>query len=179
MRKEKDALGEVMVPKDKYYGAQTQRAIENFSVGAERFPMEFIRAHALVKKAAAHVNCDMGQLEEKLAQSIMQAADEVIEGVLDENFPLVIWHSGSGTQINMNINEVIANRAIEILGGKIGTKQPVHPNDHVNMSQSTNDTVPTSMHISAASAIREKLLPNLDVLCTAIEKKLEFWGGTG
>ncbi len=162
MRKEKDALGEVLVPKGKYYGAQTQRACENFAVGAERFPTEMIRAQALVKKAAARVNNEAGQLDEKLADAIIRAAEEVIEGKFAEHFPLVIWQSGSGTQFNMNVNEVIANRAIEILGGEIGTKHPVHPNDHVNMSQSTNDTVPTSMHIAAVTAIRQKLLPNLN-----------------
>ncbi len=171
MRTEKDALGEVLVPKNKYYGAQTQRACENFVVGAERFPAEMIRAHALVKKAAAHVNTEAGRLDETLAQAIIQAADEVIEGKFAEHFPLVIWQSGSGTQFNMNINEVIANRAIEILGGKIGAKTPVHPNDHVNMSQSTNDTVPTSMHIAAVTAIRQKLLPNLNALTDTLERK--------
>ena len=154
MRKEKDVLGEVLVPKDKYYGAQTQRACENFAVGAERFPAEMIRAQALVKKAAAHVNGESGRLDKNLAKAIIQAAAEVIEGKFEEHFPLVIWQSGSGTQFNMNVNEVIANRAIEILGGEIGTKTPVHPNDHVNMSQSTNDTVPTSMHIAAETAAK-------------------------
>ena len=159
MRKDKDALGEVLVPADRYFGAQTQRASENFQVGHQRWPAEFIRAHALVKKAAARVNCAQGGLEKKLADAIEQAADEVIAGKFDEHFPLVIWQSGSGTQTNMNVNEVISNRAIEILGGTIGAKTPVHPNDHVNMSQSTNDTVPTSIHVSAVIAIKEKLLP--------------------
>ena len=164
MHKEKDALGEVLVPDDKYYGAQTQRALENFRVGHELFPPELIHAHALVKKAAAAVNRDMGLLEAPLAQAIIQAAGEIIDGKFDHHFPLVIWQSGSGTQFNMNVNEVIAHRASEILGGQIGTNQPVHPNDHVNMSQSTNDTVPTSMHIAAATACRHKLLPTLDDL---------------
>ncbi|MCF7958136.1 MAG: class II fumarate hydratase, partial [Phycisphaerae bacterium] len=164
MRKEKDALGEVMVPNDKYYGAQTQRACENFQVGNEMFPIEFIQAHAIVKRAAAKVNSDMGLLEPPLAQAIIKAADEVIACKLHDHFPLVIWQSGSGTQFNMNMNEVIANRAIEMLGGVIGSKSPVHPNDHVNMSQSTNDTIPTSIHIAAVNAINEKLLPRLHEL---------------
>ena len=172
-RMEKDALGEVPVPADAYYGAQTQRAIENFRVGNERFPVEFIRAHAIVKKAAARVNRAMGLLDEKLARAIEQAADEVIAGKFDDQFPLVIWQSGSGTQFNMNMNEVIANRAIEILGGERGSKKPVHPNDHVNMSQSTNDTIPTSMHISAVQMITERLLPELEKLERALKDKSE------
>jgi fumarate hydratase class II len=169
MRKEKDALGEIFVPDDKYFGAQTQRASDNFKIGHEFFPVEMIRAHAIVKKAAARVNFKLGSLDKKIAKAIEQAADEVIDGKFDDNFPLVIWQSGSGTQFNMNVNEVIANRAIEILGGEIGTKQPVHPNDHVNMAQSTNDTVPVSMHISSVIAIKEKLLPQLE------ELKQVFW----
>ena len=164
MRKEKDALGEIFVPDDKYFGAQTQRASDNFKIGHEFFPVDMIRAHANVKKAAARVNYKLGSLDKEIAKTIEQAADEVIAGKLDDHFPLVIWQSGSGTQFNMNVNEVIANRAIEILGGKIGTKQPVHPNDHVNMAQSTNDTVPVSMHISSLMAIKEKLLPQLEKL---------------
>ena len=171
MRKEQDALGEVLVPGGKYYGAQTQRACENFAVGVERFPMEMIQAHALVKKAAAQVNREAGRLDQHIAEAIVQAAEEVREGKFAEHFPLVIWQSGSGTQFNMNVNEVIANRAIEILGGEIGTKQPVHPNDHVNMSQSTNDTAPTSMHIAAVTTIRQKLLPNLNALTDTLERK--------
>ncbi|MBD3225575.1 MAG: class II fumarate hydratase [Caldithrix sp.] len=173
MRKEKDALGEVMVPEDKYFGAQTQRASQNFRIGDERFPMEFIKAHAIVKKAAARVNKKLSGLDEKIAQTIEKAADEVIEGKLSDHFPLVIWQSGSGTQFNMNVNEVIANRSIEMLNGKIGSKAPVHPNDHVNMSQSTNDTIPTSMHISAVIAINEKLIPELTALQKALEEKAE------
>ena len=175
MRKEKDALGEIFVPNDKYFGAQTQRASDNFKIGNEYFPIEMIRAHAIVKKAAARVNHKLGSLEKKIAMTIEQAADEVIAGKLDDHFPLVIWQSGSGTQFNMNVNEVIANRAIEILGGDMGTKQPVHPNDHVNMAQSTNDTVPVSMHISSLLAIRKKLLPQLEKLKqTFIEKSTAF-----
>ncbi|RMG69261.1 MAG: class II fumarate hydratase [Calditrichaeota bacterium] len=173
MRLEKDALGEVPVPADAYYGAQTQRAIENFRVGEERFPREFIRAHAIVKKAAARVNRALGLLDGRLAEAIEQAADEVIAGKFDDQFPLVIWQSGSGTQFNMNMNEVIANRAIEILGGEKGTKKPVHPNDHVNMSQSTNDTIPTSMHVSAVQMIEERLLPEVEKLEKALWDKAE------
>ena len=164
MRKEKDALGEVFVPASKYYGAQTKRAIDNFRIGAEYFPKEFIQSHALVKKAAAITNCKLGLLDEGLANAIVAAADEVISGGFDSNFPLVIWQSGSGTQFNMNVNEVIANRASELLGGEIGKKHPVHPNDHVNMGQSTNDTIPTSMHITAAVLTCNKLLPELEAM---------------
>ncbi len=173
MRKEKDALGEVMVPEDRYYGAQTQRACENFCVGDERFPAQFIRAHAIVKRAAASVNESLGALEPRLADAIRGAADEVVEGKFDEHFPLVIWQSGSGTQTNMNVNEVIANRANEMLGEALGTKSPVHPNDHVNLAQSTNDTVPTSMHIACVVAIREALLPAMLRLETAFREKAD------
>ena len=173
MRKEKDALGPVEVPDDKYYGAQTQRALENFKIGREYFPKEFIRAHAVVKKAAAIVNKKLGNIEAPVAEAIVQAADEVMAGKWDEHFPLVIWQSGSATQFNMNMNEVIANRAIEIMGGKIGTKSPVHPNDHVNNSQSTNDTIPTSMHIAAVLALKEKLHGPLVDLQNALEQKAE------
>ena len=173
MRKEKDALGEVMVPEEKYFGAQTQRALENFRIGAEFFPAEFIRAHAIVKKAAARVNFALGSLDEQIARAIEKAADEVISGKMAEHFPLVIWQSGSGTQFNMNMNEVIANRAIEMFGGKIGTKSPVHPNDHVNMSQSTNDTVPTSMHIAAVLSLKENLHSSLVELERALAGKAE------
>ena len=173
MRKEKDALGEVLVPEDKYYGAQTQRAFENFRIGSERFPKEFIKAHALLKKAAARVNHKLGLLQAEKAKLIEQAADEVIAGKFDDHFPLVIWQSGSGTQFNMNVNEVIANRAIELAGGQMGTKRPVHPNDHVNMSQSTNDTIPTSMHISTVLSLKQKLLPELQALQKALQKKAQ------
>ena len=167
-RIEKDALGEVVVPADKYFGAQTQRAVENFKVGSEFFPTEFIQAHALVKKAAALANCKLGLLDEKITDAIIQAADEVISGNLNDNFPLVIWQSGSGTQFNMNVNEVIANRACVILGGQPGKKEPVHPNDHVNMAQSTNDTIPASMHITAAVLTCNKLLPELEKMRTTL-----------
>lgn len=171
MRKEKDALGEVLVPENKYFGAQTQRASDNFKIGMEFFPKEMIRAHAVVKKAAARVNSLISGLDKKLAETIEIAADEVIAGKLDDHFPLVIWQSGSATQFNMNVNEVIANRSIELLGGQMGTKTPVHPNDHVNMSQSTNDTIPTSMHISSVIAIKEKLIPAIKYLRKGLEKK--------
>lgn len=173
MRQEKDALGPVQVPEDKYYGAQTQRAVENFKIGNEYFPKEFIRAHAIVKKAAAIVNQKLGNIEPRIAEAIVEAADEVIAGKLDNHFPLVIWQSGSATQFNMNMNEVIANRAIEMLGGQMGTKSPVHPNDHVNNSQSTNDTIPTSMHIAAVLALKEKLHGPLVDLQKALEQKAE------
>ena len=173
MRKEKDALGEVLVPEDKYYGAQTQRAKENFRIGHEYFQPEFIRAHAIVKKAAARVNKALGDLDARLAEAIEKAADEVIDGKFADQFPLVIWQSGSGTQFNMNVNEVIANRAIEILGGVMGSKSPVHPNDHVNMAQSTNDTIPTSMHIAAILMLKNKLHGPLVELEEALNRKAE------
>ncbi|MCK4627395.1 MAG: class II fumarate hydratase, partial [Sedimentisphaerales bacterium] len=173
MRQEKDALGTISVPDDAYYGAQTQRACENFRIGDERFPDEFIHAHALVKRAAAQVNRNLGLLDARLARAIIEAADEVIAGRLDDHFPLVVWQSGSGTQTNMNINEVIANRANEILGSPRGAKHPVHPNDHVNMSQSTNDTIPTSMHIAAVTAVNERLLPRLKNLREALSTKAQ------
>ncbi len=171
MRKEKDALGVVDVPDDRYYGAQTQRACDNFKIGDERFPPSFIRAHAMVKKAAAAVNARLGLLEPVLAAAIGQAADDVIGGLLDDHFPLVIWQSGSGTQTNMNVNEVIANRANELLGKPLGAKSPVHPNDHVNMGQSTNDTVPASMHIACVLTLHETLLPTLRSLEAAFDGK--------
>ena len=140
-RKEKDSMGEIDVPEDKYYGAQTQRSLNNFKIGGEKFQRDLIRAYGIVKKAAASVNNSKGKLDSKLADPIKKAAEEVIDGKLDAHFPLVVWQTGSGTQSNMNFNEVIANRAIELLGGELGSKDPVHPNDHVNMGQSTNDTV--------------------------------------
>ena len=163
-RKEKDSMGEVEVPEEKYYGAQTQRSVNNFKIGGERFQREFIRAYGIIKKAAAKVNAAAGKLDEKIANAISEASDEVINGDLDKHFPLVIWQTGSGTQSNMNFNEVISNRAIEMLGGVKGSKNPVHPNDHVNKSQSTNDVFPTAMHISVATETISKLLPNLKLL---------------
>jgi len=171
MRREKDALGKVLVPDDRYYGAQTQRACDNFKIGNERFPEEFIQAHATVKQAAARVNEELGKLDGKIAEAIRNASKEVIGGNFNDHFPLKIWQSGSGTQTNMNVNEVIANRANEILGSKLGTKSPVHPNDHVNMGQSTNDTVPTSIHIACVIAIHKKLLPAILQLETSLREK--------
>ena len=160
-RTERDSIGSIEVPSEKYYGAQTQRSYENFKIGDERFPREFIRAYGIIKKAAASVNHDFNNLDSSILSAIHKAADEVIEGKLDDHFPLVVWQTGSGTQTNMNFNEVIANRAIEIMGGKIGSKHPVHPNDHVNMSQSTNDTFPTAINIAAAEAVHHQLIPSL------------------
>ena len=152
-RTERDSIGTIEVPEDKYYGAQTQRSLNNFKIGQERFPREFIRAYGILKKAAASVNYSYGNLEGRILDSIHKASNEVINGNLDEHFPLVVWQTGSGTQTNMNFNEVISNRAIEILGGKIGSKTPVHPNDHCNLSQSSNDTFPTAMHIASALSL--------------------------
>jgi Fumarase len=159
-RTERDSIGSIEVPSEKYYGAQTQRSYENFKIGDERFPREFIRAYGIIKKAAASVNHDFNNLDSSILSAIHKAADEVIEGKLDDHFPLVVWQTGSGTQTNMNFNEVIANRAIEIMGGEIGSKHPVHPNDHVNMSQSTNDTFPTAINIAAAEAVHHQLIPS-------------------
>jgi len=173
LRTEKDALGPVQVPDEALYGAQTQRAKDNFKIGNEHFHPGMIRAHAVVKKAAARVNSAMGMLDEKIAAAIESAADEVISGNLNEHFPLVIWQSGSGTQFNMNVNEVIANRASELLGGVRGKKTSVHPNDHVNMSQSTNDSFPTSMHIAAILAIKEQLHKPLNALEEVLNEKAD------
>ena len=170
-RKEKDSMGEVEVPEDKYFGAQTQRSLNNFKIGGEKFQRDFIRAYGIVKKAAASVNNSKGLLDSKLADAIKKASQEVIEGKLDEHFPLVVWQTGSGTQSNMNFNEVIANRSIELLGGELGSKEPVHPNDHVNMGQSTNDTFPTAINIAAVEAVSNKLMPELKELCNSLQKK--------
>ena len=148
-RIETDTMGEVKVPKSAYWGAQTQRSLENFRIGGERFPREFISALGVIKKACALVNQDIGELDPKLVDAISRAADEVIRGDLDREFPLVVWQTGSGTQTNMNANEVIANRACELLGGQRGQKSLVHPNDHVNRGQSSNDTIPTAMNVAA------------------------------
>ena len=169
-RTERDSIGSIEVPSDKYYGAQTQRSYENFKIGSERFPREFIRAYGILKKAAAKVNHDFGNLETKIMNAIQSASEEVIDGKLDDHFPLVVWQTGSGTQTNMNFNEVISNRAIEMLGGEIGTKIPVHPNDHVNMSQSTNDTFPTAINIAAVESIQHQLMPALQELRVALNK---------
>ncbi len=157
-RTETDSFGPLEVPADKYWGAQTARSLMNFRIGRETMPVPLIRAFGIIKRAAALTNKDLGKLDARLADAIAAAAQEVIDGKLDDNFPLVVWQTGSGTQTNMNANEVIANRAIEMLGGKLGSKEPVHPNDHVNMSQSSNDSFPTAMHIAAAEAIVKNLL---------------------
>ena len=170
-RKEKDSMGILEVPDDRYYGAQTQRSLNNFKIGEERFQRELIRAYGILKKAAASVNEKAGKLDSKVAGVIREAADEVIDGNLDDHFPLVVWQTGSGTQSNMNFNEVIANRAIEKLGGELGSKDPVHPNDHVNMGQSTNDTFPTAINIAAVESTINQLLPGLKKLLKSLVKK--------
>ena len=172
-RTEKDSMGPVEVPNDRYYGAQTQRSLNNFKIGKEHFPREFIRAYGIIKKAAAIVNSAVGLLDPQHAKTISSAADEVITGKLDDHFPLVVWQTGSGTQTNMNVNEVIANRAIEMVGGTLGSKNPVHPNDHVNMSQSTNDTFPTAINIAAVESVVHQLLPNLQRLRDGLHAKAE------
>ena len=172
-RKEKDSMGELQVPEDKYYGAQTQRSLNNFKIGGERFQRELIRAYGILKKAAATVNESADKLDSSLAETIRNASDEVISGKLDDHFPLVVWQTGSGTQSNMNFNEVIANRAIEMLGGEMGSKDPVHPNDHVNMGQSTNDTFPTAINIAAVEASVNQLLPELKSLRDSFQQKAE------
>ncbi len=170
-RTESDSFGPLSVPADKYYGAQTARSLINFDIGTETMPVPLIRALGMIKYAAAATNMEQGLLEPKLAEAIQQAAREVFEGKLDDHFPLRIWQTGSGTQSNMNANEVIANRAIEILGGEVGSKSPVHPNDHVNMSQSSNDTFPTAMHIAAGTSIKNDLIPALEHLHAALTQK--------
>lgn len=172
-RIETDSMGEIKVPVDKYYGAQTARSLMNFKIGGERFPREIIRALGVLKKAAALTNKELGKLSADKADLIIKAADEVIEGKLDEHFPLVVWQTGSGTQTNMNSNEVIANRAIEIAGGKLGSKKPIHPNDDVNKAQSSNDTFPTAMHIAAVEEIHRRLIPMVTKLRDALQKKSE------
>ncbi|MEC7854151.1 MAG: lyase family protein, partial [Candidatus Neomarinimicrobiota bacterium] len=170
-RQEKDSMGHIDVPENKYYGAQTQRSLQNFEIGGETFQREFIRAYGILKKAAAAVNFSKGRLEKDVADAILQSTDQVINGDLDDHFPLVVWQTGSGTQSNMNFNEVIANRAIEILGGELGSKSPVHPNDHVNMSQSTNDTFPTAINIAACELTTNELIPSLKKLYKSLEQK--------
>jgi fumarate hydratase class II len=174
-RTETDTFGEIAVPADRYWGAQTQRSLQNFPIGSEKLPAPIIRALGLIKRAAAEVNMDLGKLDPEIGEAIVRAAQEVAEGKLDDHFPLVVWQTGSGTQSNMNANEVIANRAIEILGGTLGSKTPCHPNDQVNMSQSSNDTFPTAMHIAAAEEIHHRLLPALNKLAKALGDKAEAW----
>jgi fumarate hydratase class II len=170
-RTETDTFGPIEVPSDRYWGAQTERSRQNFRIGEERMPTPLIRALGIVKLAAAKTNLELGLLDQRRARAISRAAREVIDGELDGHFPLVVWQTGSGTQSNMNLNEVIANRANELLGGELGTKKPVHPNDHVNMSQSSNDSFPTAMHIAAAERITNDLIPALAVLLDALRKK--------
>ncbi len=172
-RTETDSFGPLEVPADKYWGAQTQRSLMNFPIGWEKQPVAVVRALGVIKQAAAEANMALDNLDPKLGEAIVQAASEVVAGRFDDNFPLVVWQTGSGTQSNMNANEVISNRAIEILGGEIGSKTPVHPNDHVNRSQSSNDTFPTAMHIAAAMTARDVLLPGLRKLHKALEAKAE------
>ncbi|WP_281857556.1 class II fumarate hydratase [Litoreibacter halocynthiae] len=172
-RTETDSFGPLEVPADKYWGAQTQRSIMNFPIGWEKQPVAIVRALGVIKKAAAAVNLEFGDLDAELAPAIQQAAQEVIDGKFDDNFPLVVWQTGSGTQSNMNSNEVISNRAIEIMGGEMGSKKPVHPNDHCNMGQSSNDTFPTAMHVAIGMVARDTLLPGLRKLHAALEAKSE------
>jgi fumarate hydratase class II len=170
-REETDAFGKISVSNEKYWGAQTQRSLKNFKIGGEKMPLPLIRALGVVKLAASSVNKEMGILKPKIANAIGKAAKEVINGKLDDHFPLVVWQTGSGTQSNMNANEVISNRAIQILGGEIGSKNPVHPNDHCNLSQSSNDTFPSAMHIATALEISNNLIPAMEKLSLSLEKK--------
>ncbi len=171
-RTETDTFGPIEVAGDRYWGAQAQRSLDNFKIGWEKQPLSVVRALGIIKQAAARANMELGQLDPALGKAIVDAAQEVIDGKLNEHFPLVVWQTGSGTQSNMNANEVISNRAIEMLGGVMGSKKPVHPNDHVNMSQSSNDTYPTAMHIACAEQIVHHLLPALRHLHAALEKKV-------
>ena len=172
-RTETDALGSVEVPAHRYWGAQTQRSLENFPIGGHRMPGALLRALGLIKKTVAIIHEELGLLDSPIADAIGRAADEVIDGTLDDHFPLVVWQTGSGTQTNMNVNEVVANRASEILGGRLGAKHPVHPNDHVNLGQSSNDTFSTAMHMAAAAELNTCLLPSLDHLHTTLSEKAD------
>jgi len=174
-RKESDTFGPVEVHADRYWGAQAQRSLGNFKIGWEKQPLPIVRALGIVKRAAAEVNMQLGKLDPKIGEAVVKAAQEVIEGKLDDHFPLSVWQTGSGTQSNMNSNEVISNRAIEILGGEKGSKSPVHPNDHVNMSQSSNDTYPTAMHVACAEEINHRLIPALQKLRNALNDKAQAW----
>ena len=174
-RKETDSMGEIEVPAEHYWGAQTQRSLIHFAIGDDHMPKQVYHAYGYVKKAAALVNAAAGRLEKWRADAISTVADEVIAGKLDSEFPLYVWQTGSGTQSNMNVNEVISNRSIELLGGTLGSKTPVHPNDHVNMAQSSNDTFPTAMHIASALEIKKYLLPRVEALALAIEDKAKQW----
>ena len=170
-RTETDSMGEIAVPADRYWGAQTERSLEHFKIGTERMPLPVVRALGVEKQAAALANMALGMLDPTLGAAIVDAAQEVADGTLDDHFPLVVWQTGSGTQTNMNANEVISNRAIEMLGGQLGSKTPVHPNDHVNMGQSSNDTFPTVMHIAAVEQLRHRLIPALEHLEGALQAK--------
>jgi fumarate hydratase class II len=174
-RRETDSMGEIEVPADRYWGAQTERSLVHFAIGDDRMPKRVYHAYGYVKKAAALVNATAARLPQWKADAILHAADEAIAGKLDDHFPLYVWQTGSGTQSNMNVNEVLSNRAIQLLGGKIGSKEPVHPNDDVNMGQSSNDTFPTAMHIAAVVELEEHLLPHAGALGAAIEAKANEW----
>jgi fumarate hydratase, class II len=176
VRTETDSFGPIDVPADRYWGAQTERSRQNFRIGQDRMPIGIVHALGIVKLAAAQTNRELGLLDQRRARAIIRAAQEVIDGKLDDHFPLVVWQTGSGTQTNMNLNEVIANRANELLGGKLGAKAPIHPNDHVNMSQSSNDSFPTAMHIAAAMRITSDLIPALETLHRALRKKEKAFG---
>jgi len=175
MRRETDSMGAIDVPANCYWGAQTQRSIRYFSIGRDKMPLEVVQAIALLKKASALTNGDLGKLPQAKVDLIVQAADEVMAGQLNDHFPLHVWMTGSGTQCNMNVNEVIANRAIELAGGELGSKTPVHPNDHVNMSQSSNDVFPAAMHIAAATALVKQLIPQVQKLREGLNKKAQIW----
>ncbi|MDB4985276.1 MAG: fumarate hydratase class, partial [Myxococcaceae bacterium] len=170
-RIETDSMGQLEVADDRYWGAQTQRSLQNFKIGIEKMPLEVIRAFGILKKAAAQANHELGLLDGAIKELVVAASDEVIAGKLDDHFPLVVWQTGSGTQSNMNVNEVISNRGIELAGGKLGSKKPVHPNDHVNMSQSSNDTYPTAMHIAVVELIEDYLLPRVTKLRDTLDGK--------
>ncbi len=172
-RTESDSMGKIEVPTNRYWGAQTQRSLQNFKIGGERFPREMIWALGIVKQSVAEVNAELGTLDADLAEIIIKAAQEVIDGDLDDHFPLVVWQTGSGTQTNMNVNEVISNRAIEMLGGVLGSKEPIHPNDHVNKSQSTNDAFPTAIHVAVVARIHNHLIPSVIALRDALAAKAE------
>ena len=176
-RRESDSMGEIEVPADRYWGAQTERSLLHFSIGENRMPKALYHAYGIVKKAAAEVNADAGRLPAWKAEAIVHACDETTRGELDEHYPLYVWQTGSGTQTNMNVNEVVANRAIQLLGGEIGSKTPVHPNDDVNMAQSSNDVMPAAMHVATALAVERQLIPRVDALTDVIEAKAAAWMG--
>ncbi|MHB1788155.1 MAG: lyase family protein, partial [Acidimicrobiales bacterium] len=177
MRRETDSMGAVDVPSDRYWGAQTARSLHHFPIGADRMPRSLIRAIGILKEASAEVNAELGTLSPEKSTLIIAAAREVADGRLDEHFPLRVWQTGSGTQTNMNANEVIANRAIEMAGGVLGSKDPIHPNDDVNLSQSSNDTFPTAMHIAAVEEITHRLLPSVRRLRDTLQSKSDAFGG--